>query len=136
MSLKEATKKTAAWAGINIVFGLAQYFVLVSGSALKFGEFTKKETIAEGILMFFCTAMMGAVSADYVIANINYHLGYIIKIAPYFILAIVVYLYSQIHYIHKADFPVNMLDNIQWGIIIVTAVYCVLVKLFIFRRES
>lgn len=138
MALSKATKNTAFWTTINTFFGLAQYFVLLNANWLKITTFGPKETIAEGVVLFFCSALMGSTLADLVIAEIPMpEKGkFVLYISPLLILGVVIYVYVIANFVHTRPIPLYQLINTQRIIIVFAFMYCVSVKYLIFKEEN
>jgi hypothetical protein len=135
MTVREAIGKTGFWLLFNVIFGLTQYFVLLSGDWLGFSKFGAQETIAEGVITFFCASLMASTAVDLVQAKPPFReeVKFILYILPLVAFVDVVFLYSQLHFKPTENYNFDNLSINQWVIIGTAFVYCVWVKIITFR---
>src|SRR5688500_2128326 len=113
--MAEAIRNTLIWGVGNAFFGLAQFWVLTSGDILNIETYTNEDVIKEGIIMFFCTAIMGAVFLDYFLwkGSKNKFALVPITIFPFIAIAFVIYVYSLYHFKPGSNMDYNKIEEFQ-----------------------
>jgi hypothetical protein len=137
MNLGKAITSIIIWSAGNFAFGLVQFYILKGANVLGFPEYTPEAVLHEGILMFFCVAISGAVLVDYFIAKPNWHriANFTVVLFPFVALFLASNIYSTIHFNKEVHADFNALKSYQTVFIIGTALYCIAVKFAIFTRE-
>jgi hypothetical protein len=139
MTFSKAAESTVVWALGNTAFGLIQYSILVGGKIFGFPEYTPKDVINDGVIMFFCVAIMGAVWTDFVLSLSDKRYPKIalivILLVPIAGLFLASNIYSHLRFnpgIHYNYFALMQFQNMLiWGAV----AYCIGVKFAIFTKE-
>lgn len=132
----ELIGKLVAWVAGNILFGLLPLFLLIIEKLLFNLPVDKNKVINDGIVMFFCTAILGGVSIDILFVNfwqLSKRLNFLF--VSIIIASWVFWIYASID-LGKDKVNYGLINWIQKIFILFTSVYVLGLKSVIFSNEK
>lgn len=129
----QAIVKSVCWLIIGILFGLAGV-ILVLASAKFYSVSPDWEQVDENIVIFMCIALMGGAGSDFLLSKIHTFWCrlclFIFAVLSFFI---AFYIYNpNVKYKPAHD----IMYNFEIGYIVVTCIYCMVLKSIIFFHEA
>ena len=139
MPIAKALKYTFFYVLINAFFGLAPLWLILDATLYNF-KVNYEEVIKEGMIMFFCIAIIGGISFDYSISGKQHKspiARYLTIIMPLVALILVAINFVQLKINNSViESSIKNINTIQWYIVVATIIYCFVVKTFIFINED
>lgn len=142
--LTGSVSKTLVWTLWNTLFGLAPLVTIFfirsyskSNSWLT-NEFIMNQVIEEGIIMFFCVALMSGVSIDFILSKIKLHkyLTAFIVILTMSSLICVSLIFSSLYFHPESEYDKQVLIDWQSFFIFLSGVFCLIFKTILFYKEG
>lgn len=138
MSLRKALFHSFIYISVNAFFGLAPLWIIFQATLYAL-QFDYKDVLREGMIMFFCIAIIGSISFDYSISKVKHKddiLKYIAITAPLFLLVFVAINFMQLHYQKNVNYNFKTINILQWLLVCITIAYCFIFKTFMFINEE
>lgn len=134
--LLKALAYCAAYIAINAMFGLAPLWILLEETLINTNDSGVKEMINDGIIIFFCIAIIGSISFDYVLTKpkINEIMYYFAIVFPFLLFITVAIAYILLHKSPKREIIDNF-NNIQQIIAVISIGYGFILKTDMFIKE-
>lgn len=141
--LSRSICKTIVWTTWNSIFGLAPIFVIYfiksydqSNEWLTY-SFMKGKILSDGIILFFCTALMGAVCIDYILIKKNiqkYFLTFIITLSLATLSSVSI-IFGDLFFHPNGNYNLNILYGLQNFFILLSGCFCLVFKTILFYKE-
>lgn len=133
MKLLGPVLKSLTWVGVTTLFGLLQLWLTFFKSLLvKTTIFPYEKILLDGVLLFFVTAVVTALTTDYYLSKIDYPkwlVGIVFGFYPLLIVIVSVGLFFLFLYEEIRNLDIFLVEDIEKAIMIMTSIYAIVVKL-------
>lgn len=141
--LSRSICKTIVWTTWNSLFGLAPILVIYfiktydqSNESLTY-SLIKGKILSDGIILFFCTALMGSVCIDYILMIKNIHKYFVaaLLVLSFTTLLTVSIIFGNLFFHPSGNYNLNVLYGWQNFIILLSGCFCLVFKTILFYKE-
>lgn len=137
MSLSKALLYTTAYIFVHAFFGLAPLWLIFDATLYNF-KIHHGDLIKEGVVMFFCITIIGVISFDYGISEKKHKsdvIKYLTIVIPFILLTLVAINFLQLRSVSD-NFDYSNIKTLQFGLVILTLIYCLIIKTFLYINET
>jgi len=132
--------KSATWVFLTILFGLLQLWLAIGSSLIiKNFSITHDKIILDGVLLFFVTAVVVAITIDYYFSDNNYPrwaVGILFGFFPGIIVIISVWLFGICIGKSKTDLEMVTINSLEYAVLTMSFIYALIIKALEFYQNK
>jgi hypothetical protein len=125
------------WALLNTLFGLTPLWFILSGKLFKI-QIEYQDIIKDGVIAFFCIAIVASVLIDFLISKLSYTkiVQLVIYVTPFILAGVVYVLFTKCQSTQATKEVIIMFKKLQMHIVWVSILYCLTIKFALYLNEE